>query len=62
MRPGACTNPGPTPCQQVVVLISILGFGAATKPLLAYLMGAEEPTGTQEQHGGCSACPGRLCA
>ncbi|PRW60759.1 Na+ H+ antiporter [Chlorella sorokiniana] len=35
----------------VVVLISILGFGAATKPLLAYLMGAEEPAGTQGQHG-----------
>ncbi|KAI7845128.1 hypothetical protein COHA_001333 [Chlorella ohadii] len=35
----------------VVVLISILGFGAATKPLLAYLMGSEEPSGVHGQHG-----------
>ncbi len=33
----------------VVVLISILIFGAATKPLLAYLMGTEEGGA---QHGG----------
>lgn len=42
----------PCLCRQVIVLISILGFGAATKPLLAYLMGTEEPAGTHGQHGG----------
>jgi len=37
----------------VVVLISILIFGAATKPLLAYLMGNEDAGGAE--HGGWAA-------
>jgi NhaP-type Na+/H+ or K+/H+ antiporter len=34
----------------VVVLISILGFGAATKPLLKWLMGPDDSAAAHRHH------------